>query len=63
MTRRTALALTVVGLTTLGLATPALADESDSNRDPIIVCVQFPGSNPTAPRAPGYCLVLPDPRS
>lgn len=60
MSRRTVLALAVVGLSTLGLAAPALAD-STADQDPIKVCVQFPSGNPTAPRAPGYCLYLPDP--
>jgi hypothetical protein len=60
MKRRTVLALSVIGLSTLGLCVPALADDQ-SGKDPIMVCVQFPGSNPTAPRAPGYCLFLPDP--
>ena len=62
MTRRSVLALSVIGLSCLGLCAPALADGQDS-QDPIKVCVQFPSGNPTSPRAPGYCLYLPDPTS
>lgn len=58
MNARLIAALTTVGLLGLGTIAPALASEPESRHN---ICIKLTGSNPTDPRAGGYCIGWDDP--